>query len=407
MGLGRAILYARDHDVSEFRDVILDACLHCYSYDVQFEGTRADYMYELVGLLPHKAFYHDAILTSLAQVGDDRDAVQRFRFAACMANEGDENAKRTMRNQYNPGPTHGESIGVNFLDQGIPGLLFVAEKMGALFLAKPDEVDIGWVISQSLDAFGEEAAWNALRNAGRDNPRIEAFRKASEASRKPYVKDPVRAELPSMPYAELLKTVPWNKFSLLWQWGEKASDQDLELAAHGLIATLGPKEQLRHLRIFNRRRFPLSPDVLIALSAVESERIGFSAAQALSHITHPDVRNLAFQLVKSNLWWRGESIALLNNNFKAGDHEIVLGWFKAEEDRQARHSLGMDMREFWKQHPDQTTEVPMLQSLYEKGPCSFCRERAVEQLIKLDALTDQIRAECAYDANSDIRDLVC
>jgi len=179
------------------------------------------------------------------------------------------------------------------------------------------------------------------------------------------------------------------------------------LAARGLIAALDPKEQLRHLRLFNRRRFPLSPDVLIALSGVEAERIGFSAVQALSHITHPDVRDLAFQLVKSDVWWRGESIALLNNNFKPGDHEIVRGWFEAEQDRRAQHTLGMDMKEFWKNHPDQTTEVPMLQSLYEKGQCSECRERAVERLIELDALTDQIRAECAYDANSDIRDLVC
>ena len=406
LGLGRAILYACHHDVTEFRDIILDACLHCYSYDVQFEGTRADYMYELVGLLPDKAFYHDAILTSLAQAGDDWDAVQRFRFAARMAN-GDENARRNMRDQYNPGPTYGESIAINFLDQGIPGLLFVAEKIGELLLTKPDEVDIGLVISLSIDDFGEQATWNALRNAGRDNPRIEAFRQASEASRKPFVKDPVRAKLPSMPYAELLRTVRWNKFSLLWTWGEKASDQELDLAARGLIAALDPKEQLRHLRIFNRRRFPLSPDVLIALSGVEAERIGFSAVQALSHITHPDVRDLAFQLVKSDVWWRGESIALLNNNFKPGDHEIVRGWFEAEQDRRAQHTLGMDMKEFWKNHPDQTTEVPMLQSLYEKGPCSECRERAVERLIELDALTDQIRAECAYDANSDIRDLVC
>jgi hypothetical protein len=45
-GLGRAILYARENDVRAFRNVILDACLHCYSADVQCEGTRAPYMYE-------------------------------------------------------------------------------------------------------------------------------------------------------------------------------------------------------------------------------------------------------------------------------------------------------------------------------------------------------------------------
>jgi hypothetical protein len=44
--------------------------------------------------------------------------------------------------------------------------------------------------------------------------------------------------------------------------------------------------------------------------------------------------------------------------------------------------------------------------MYEKGPCSECRRRAVKRLVELDASTEQLRAECAYDANDDIRELV-
>jgi len=70
-GLGRGILYARDNDVRPFRDVILDACLHCYSADPQSEGTRAGYMLELVNLLPDRQFYCDEVLNSLSNSGDD------------------------------------------------------------------------------------------------------------------------------------------------------------------------------------------------------------------------------------------------------------------------------------------------------------------------------------------------
>ncbi|MDP8989389.1 MAG: hypothetical protein M3N41_04825 [Acidobacteriota bacterium] len=180
----------------------------------------------------------------------------------------------------------------------------------------------------------------------------------------------------------------------------------MDLAAHGLIAARDSDDQVRHLRIFTRKRFPLPPNALLALATVEKKRVGFFAVQALAHMPDPAVRDLAFRLVKSNVSWRGASIALLSKNFESGDHEIVLDWFEAEEDRDGRHSFGTDLREFWKQHPAEDTEVRMLRALYEKGTCSFCRERAVEQLIKLDALTDHIRAECSYDANSDIRDLV-
>jgi hypothetical protein len=57
LGSERAIIYAKEHDVRNFRDVILDACLHCYAYDPQCEGTRADYMLELVNLMPDKEFF--------------------------------------------------------------------------------------------------------------------------------------------------------------------------------------------------------------------------------------------------------------------------------------------------------------------------------------------------------------
>jgi hypothetical protein len=278
--------------------------------------------------------------------------------------------------------------------------------MGALLLAKPDEVDIAWVASRSKEIFGEQATWDALRNAGRENPQIEAFRQASEASQKPYVKDPGREDIPSVSYAELLKNITPNQPYLLWRWGEQASDQELELAARGLIAARDPKEQLRHVRIFTRRRFPLSPNALFALAQVEEERVGLWAVRALAHVTDPTVRELAFRLMKSDLSWRGDAIALLNKNFETGDHEIVLGWFEAEEDPEVRHSFGIDLRKFWKQHPDAKTEVSMLLSMYEQDPCSFCREHAVRRLIELDALTEQMRAECAYDANRDIRNLV-
>lgn len=39
-GMGRAILYLLDQDLSQHRDLILDCCLHYYAYDQQLEDTR-------------------------------------------------------------------------------------------------------------------------------------------------------------------------------------------------------------------------------------------------------------------------------------------------------------------------------------------------------------------------------
>ncbi|MBZ5727894.1 MAG: hypothetical protein LAP87_23235 [Acidobacteriia bacterium] len=408
LGLGRAILYARLHDLREFREVILDACLHCYSYDIQCEGTRGMYMYDLVGCLPDKNFYYAEVLKSLAGSGDDWDAAQRFHFAACLAFDGNEVARQAMYASYAPGPRMGELIGIDFLKMdGIKGLLFVAEKIGALLMVKPEEVDEGYLLSQSLEICGEQSTWDALRDAGATNSAIEKYRLfAADSSRHPTGAPYRPPEVPSLKYQQLLNDLPTNKPYLLWKWGERASDEELELAAKGLLAAKDSKHQLAHLRIFARRRFPLDVNALLALAEIEQDRVGFAAVKALTNVSHPAVRALAFRMNDTRARWRGSAVDLVAQNYEDGDHRIILRWFQEEEDRETLHSLGMDLIDFWERHPDEETEVPMMRSLYEKGPCSVCRKRAVTRLSERGALTDQLRAECAWDANSEIRDLV-
>jgi hypothetical protein len=150
----------------------------------------------------------------------------------------------------------------------------------------------------------------------------------------------------------------------------------------------------------------LDIQTLLKLVDVDQERVGFAAIEALKQIKHPKVRRLAFRLVDTRATWRGQAIDLLAANFQSGDHAVVLGWFKAEQDSDARHSLGLDITDFWERHPHEESEVPMLLALYELGPCSFCREGAVRRLIERNALTEEMRTECAYDANDEIRKLV-
>jgi hypothetical protein len=403
LGLGRAILYAKEHDVQTFRDVILDACLHCYAYDAQIEGTRADYMLELVSLIPNKEFFYDAVIKALPGAGDDRDTAQRFRFAACLAFDGNELAKRAMYSNYEPGPRRGEGIGINFVQMdGIEGLLFVAEKIGALLMVKPEGVDVGWLLSYSIDKFDEQETWEALQKAGAQNPRVEAYRLEAKARRDRRHKSGISIDAT---YEELKPKLTEMGFTWITSWGERASDADAERAAHGLVAACNPKDQHAHLRIFERRRFPLDIQILLRLVEVVQGRVGFAAVKALAQITHPAVRDLAFRLVDTRAPGRMDAIELLAKNFQPGDHAVALGWFKAEQDLEVRHSMGMDLTDFWKQHPEDESEVPMLRDLYELGPCSYCRKWTVERLIERNALAEEMRAECAFDANDEIREL--
>ena len=70
------------------------------------------------------------------------------------------------------------------------------------------------------------------------------------------------------------------------------------------------------------------------------------------------------------------------------------------------HWMERDLIELWKRHPQPETEPAMLLAIYERSGHSAYRKRAVERLIELNQLPEQIRAECMWDASDDIRKLV-
>lgn len=255
-GLGRAILYARDNDVQPFRDVILDACLHCHAVDPTCEATRADYMFEFVSVLPDRQYYCDAILESLPESGDDWDARQRFRFATNMVFDGQERAKQEMYKTFRPGPRMGEGIALNFLQlDGLNGLLFAAEKIGELLISKPAEaVDVGWLCSEAIETFGEDEVESVLNKAGAADPRVAAYRSISKGFGKGPGKESWE-EIKALKYEQLKPRLAALRGFRVTGWGRSASAEDLERAAHGLVAARTPEEQIQHLKIFGDARF--------------------------------------------------------------------------------------------------------------------------------------------------------
>ena len=404
LGHGRAILYARSSDVQPFRDVILDACLHCYSVDAQSEGTRADYMLELVDSLPDARFYRDEVLKALPGSGDDLDAAQRFRFAACMAMDGDERAKGTMYENFEPGPAEGEGIAINFVQMdGLRGFLFAASKFGSLFRSNPDaQLNGDWLLPQAFETCGEQETMAALRQAALADPAIEAYllKVEARAAKEKSAPHPIKEidEFRALSYEQLRPRLSGSR-GRLRDWGKHASDDELERAAHGLLSAQTPEEQIQHLRIFAWRPFPLDPTRLTELALSEDETLGRAAADALTQITHPSIRETALRLIRDRLPGREHVIDMLSRNFESTDNDLVLSWFETESDPETRHRMQMDLKKFWKDHPQPASEVRMLHAVYETGPCSFCREFVVKRLLELDALSASMRAECAFDAN--------
>lgn len=405
-GHGRAAVYARSHDVAAFRDVILDACLYCRAIDPQCEGTRAGYMLEFVQHLPDTSYYTEAVLRSLPQGGDDWDAAQRFHFATHMAMEGDPRAKSLVYENFRPGPRMGEGIGIDFVRlDGMSGFLFAAEKMGELWLSGTPDVDEGWLFDDTIARFEEEVTLEALRRAAPGNAGLGAYLEAVETRLKQATQGAPRVQTKGLSYQELLAVRPKLSHIQVSGWGERTSEENLRAAALGLLMAASPEDQMWHFRIFWRRSFPLDPSCLLDWAKSSEQSLARGAYGVLEEVTHPSVRQLAFDLQLNGDPERSRSVAMLTGNFQHGDHSVVLEWFAAEKDLGIRHSLGRGLRKLWKRHAQPDTEIAMLRTLYERQSCSECREFALCDWLNLEPFTDELRAECLLDASHEIRSL--
>ena len=365
-GLGRAIVYARDRDCEPFREVILDACLHCYSFDVQCEGTRADFMHRLLKLLPDGQYYRDAVLATLRDGGDDDDATQRFFFVMNMAFEGDTKARSALYESFTPGPNNGAALAISFVElDGLSGFRFAAAKIGELLMSSTSTVEVDWLWSRTKEFCGDLEATSALREAAASDPRMAAFAAAVAASEASSVRsDEDWMAIRGLAYTQLKPKMQGARRYHLNRWGREASDVELSKAAQGLADAQKEDEQLQHLRIFTFRPYPLDPRLLAELALSPNEDLSHAASVAASKVTHPLIRDLAFRLVRDRLTGRGLAVAMLAMNWAPNDHDVALRWFEDETDPEARHGMEIDIRSFWKRHPDPAGEVHMLNLLY-------------------------------------------
>src|SRR5437660_6676085 len=97
LGLGRAVLHLREHDSTPYREIILDACLHNKAYDPQIEGSRAEYVVDLMRSSGNLSFYAQEVIRSLTEEVNDWDTPHRFRIARLLAQSGDQFARQAMK----------------------------------------------------------------------------------------------------------------------------------------------------------------------------------------------------------------------------------------------------------------------------------------------------------------------
>jgi hypothetical protein len=420
LGLGRPITFLQSHDAAPYRDVILEACIHWTGYDQQVEGSRNTYLFEVLQATGQPETFAEPILAALARSSAKRDISQLLGLVLRFADDEYPDAREALYRAFDRDDTADPFSGASELISldGLDGLLYVADRMGA---APPDdEVDLhAWYfVAEAEEEYGKDAVQRALAAAQTENPRIQAFLEAvarSEAERgAPPQAD--RPDLTGLSYGQVKQAIaalqPGKRdiLSLLAfeRWGRDASDADLAHASADLLVTNEARQLARYLRLFARRPYPRDPAPILPLVRHADHQVMVSAFRALARIAHPSVRALAIDILADNSlhgFRRGLAADLLVESYQPGDEHLLSHLLATLQDDDERHIIGMAVRHLVKKQLS-TDVAPALLALYEYGPCSFCRDGAVETLHKTGQIPAWMREECRHDASLDLRDTV-
>ncbi|HZT40810.1 MAG TPA: hypothetical protein VFA07_01410 [Chthonomonadaceae bacterium] len=409
-GLGRAPIYLQDHDSSPYRHAILYACTHDQRYERWVEDCRAVYLMDIIRFSRDMAFYRSKILAALQEPAEDESAGQMFQIARLLAERGDAEARRVMIDTFKRHAAQGDFTGVFDLIEldGWDALIMAA----GYLLGQADREDAVrdyhmW-IGDLRERDGEQAMQQALAQAAEQHPEIAPLLEAMRAYEEKLEADRQLWRTERLPdYAILKQSIArhGSKTKRLRLWGRKADAEALRQAAADLMAEQDTDRLIAYLRIFQDRDFPLPFDRLLGLACSADKAVVHATANVLERIRHPDIRALALELSQSSERYR-YGIQLLARNYQEGDYDLLESLLEKPLDTDNYHQLGIGARDFIEQNLTVEAERPLIQ-LYENSPCSFCRQFWVRSLMALGRLPEWMRAECRYDANPDIREMVC
>lgn len=413
LGLGRAVLALQDGDSAPYRDALLRACLHDFTFDGQVESReQPQYVFELVHLASDVAWYRARILAGLGTTADLDDLAYLFELARLFAEEGNGEARAAMYAQFagraaaaaaDLGAPETGADQIVRLD-GVRGLIFVAEHVGGR-LGTDGGWYRSWLMDLARDKDGADAVDREVAAArGRSTHVAAYFEEMDRVSN--YRAEPDQEDITRLSYDALRERIEADATKLLWsslgRWGKLADDESVQRAARDLSRQTEPSRIMAYAWIFAKRPFPLDPAPLIAAARSDDEKLARAALNALEHLDNPAVRQLALELLP-NPDRASMAVDLLARNYVVGDHALIERALAAAQDENERHWLGYGALAVFEANPS-AEATAALTMLYETGPCARCRERCFDLLHRIGTLPDWMLRESAYDANFDLRE---
>ena len=407
-GQGRCVQAAREHP-ERYRSVILWACTSETAYDVQCEGSRAWFVYQLIKCFPDHTPFLDAVIEHFDRAADSGRVCYAAELLRFFAKDGEKQAEEALWRKY-------ECLYRSLLDRvrRPKGIFSKRADFGHLcwLLAERESAvtriaeDIGRLYRENrcyngsdFDWFYEDRAKGWLpaltRQAGQSENVAEYLRISREWEAE---QEKIRNRSEDVRPRKGFGFSRWLK--------EHGSREEILRYAEDYLEQTDPDARAEALSVFGKCPFPADPAPVIADAGSAHERLLFFAWTALEHIRHPDVRELALANLEDCF---EEAWPVFLANYQPGDRALAEQLLKSvpvEERADGPYWHGVHCAVL--DAADRGgVKLPgeLFLHIYETTRCACCRLAAVEQLDRMNLLTDSLLAECLLDSYGRTREL--
>jgi hypothetical protein len=188
----------------------------------------------------------------------------------------------------------------------------------------------------------------------------------------------------------------------LRRWVMRASRVELEQVLASLLPLTHPRALEAGLRCLGGSSLPPLDPIVFELTRHADDGVRYWAARVLSKHSLPGVRTCGLEALA-----RGDlvvALEILTRSAQVDDVDTLVAALRPGADADEEHGVCSGILDLF-EHSPEVRDPRLALHVYERTPCSLCREDAVEWMQLQRACPPWLVEECAHDANADIREL--
>lgn len=404
-GTGEAIFILLNNPIVNLDELILEACTHNLAYDPQCEGTRADYLFEILSLASNKEILEDAIINNLLEPHeDDRDTELLFDLGKTLALNGHQKAKKALYQRYaknsEPGYEFVDTDALVILD-GIKGLEFSAEIQGKNILLDSKYWTCDWLIQICIENFPDNSPKQHLLDKSKNNIYLQKYlSKIDEINNLAENRKPD----PEWSYSSISEFISKGKGNFVPpRAGKKLSKDELVKLTVDFQQASDKKSIETYLRLFAQVKYPGDISYIIPFLRSSNDRIVYLVLSTLSKIKDPIIRDIIESNYQDQNFLKA-NLRLFVSNYKAKDIKILSNLIEHLEDEDDIHSVLGDLIKILENNIIEKPGI-VLNPFYRINNCSSCRKAMIKRLMLSKDVSGDIFQELKYDCDQDIREL--